>query len=82
MLSEIEPNYWSVDGLAAMKKQKGEARGFQPSKKNADKKVVPLLSRSDRIKNFKYLAQSAEKYFRETNVQSVIPHNFISSQIE
>ena len=71
-----------MEGLAAMKKQKSESKGFQPSKKNADKKVVPLLSRSDRIKNFKYMAQCADKYFKETNEQSVIPMNFVSSQIE
>lgn len=40
-----------------------------------------MLSRAERLKNFKYLAQCAEKYFTDLNESSIIPANFTTSQL-
>ena len=42
----------------------------------------PILSRSDRVKNFKYIAQCGDNYFKNRNEQSMIPLNFVNTQID
>lgn len=55
---------------------------FTPSKKNADKKVSPVLTRSEKVKNFKMICTCADRYFKEQGEKSVIPANFISTQMD
>jgi hypothetical protein len=50
--------------------------------KGRDPGQKPILSRSDRVKNFKYIAQRAEVYFRNRNEQNLIPINFATTQID
>jgi hypothetical protein len=73
----MEPDFWGSQPTASGAAEKRRASGvFTPSKKNLDKKVTPIISRAEKLKNFKYLAQCAEKYFTEMNEASIIPPNF------
>jgi len=38
--------------------------------------VAPILTRPEKIRNFKLICQCAEKYFKDLNEPSVIPLNF------
>ena len=43
------------------------------------KTVMPIITRSEKLKNFRYLGQCAEKYFNDLNENTVIPPNFATS---
>jgi len=38
--------------------------------------MAPILTRPEKIRNFKLLCQGADKYFKDLNEPSVIPANF------
>ena len=75
----MEPDFWSSQPAPSAADKKRASGVFTPSKKNADKKMVPIISRAEKLKNFKYLAQCAEKYFGDLNEASIIPPNFQST---
>ena len=51
----MEKEFWNTQPAAAGGKRASGV--FAPkSKINADKKMMPIISRSEKLKNFKYLA--------------------------
>ena len=80
VLNQMEPDYWKPTSSSGEKKRASQV--FTPSSKKNDKRATaPLISRAEKLKNFKYLAQCADKYFNDLNESSIIPPNFASSQI-
>lgn len=84
VLNELEPNIWHPKNVLANKYQTilsvNNTKSAQLSKSREGQR--PILSRSDRVKNFKYIAQRAEVYFKNRDEQSLIPINFATTQID
>lgn len=72
ILHTLEPEYWPNPGTTPLKKK----TSFTPSFKNADKKLLPVVNRTEKVKNFKYIVSHAEKYFKDRGEKSSIPSNF------
>jgi len=52
----MESDVWNSQPNASAADKKRASGVFAPSKKNADKKMQPIISRAEKLKNFKYLA--------------------------
>lgn len=85
VLNELEPNVWHPKNVLSNKYQTilsvNNTKSAQLSKAR-DQRQRPILSRSDRVKNFKYIAQRADVYFKNRNEQSLIPINFVTTQVD
>ena len=83
-MNEIVPTIWKPKNVLSNKYQTILSVNNTKSaklNKNQDKGKRPILSRSDRVKNFKYIASCADQYFKNRGETSLIPLNFVSTQV-
>lgn len=79
VLNQIEPGTW--DATVSSRRTSTTFSSWK-QEKSQQQSSRGLLSRADRVRNFKYMAECAATYFQSRNENSIIPINFVSTQID